>query len=137
MQTSVLLSIKPEFADRIFDGTKGFEYRRAIFKLPVSKVVVYSSSPEKLVIGEFVVEEVIYDELEALWRNTEHASGITEEHFYSYFANKAKGYAIKIGTALRYDEPKLLEQVYSATPPQSFAYLEPPLKVEPTLAEPG
>ena len=28
----VLLSIKPEFAEKIFDGTKLYEFRRSIFK---------------------------------------------------------------------------------------------------------
>jgi predicted transcriptional regulator len=37
----VLLSIKPEFADKIFEGTKLFEFRRSIFKNEkIKKVVV-------------------------------------------------------------------------------------------------
>ena len=28
----VVLSIKPQFANKIFDGTKKFEFRKAIFK---------------------------------------------------------------------------------------------------------
>lgn len=28
----VLLSIKPEFANKIFEGTKRFEFRKSIFK---------------------------------------------------------------------------------------------------------
>ena len=28
----VVLSIKPEFANKIFDGTKKFEFRKSIFK---------------------------------------------------------------------------------------------------------
>lgn len=42
----ILLSIKPEFADKIFEGTKQFEFRKSIFKdKTVRKVVVYASSP--------------------------------------------------------------------------------------------
>ena len=29
---TVLLSIKPEFAEKIFDGTKKYEFRKSIFK---------------------------------------------------------------------------------------------------------
>ena len=48
----VVLSIKPEFANKIFEGTKKYEFRRAIFKNPnIKKVVVYSSSPVKKIIG--------------------------------------------------------------------------------------
>lgn len=48
----VLMSIKPEFADKIFDGSKRYEFRRMIFKQPaVKKVVVYASAPVQMVIG--------------------------------------------------------------------------------------
>ena len=41
-----LLSIKPEFADMIFAGTKRYEFRRAIFKRnDLEGVLVYASSP--------------------------------------------------------------------------------------------
>ena len=38
---AVLLSIKPEFAYKIFDGTKKYEFRKQIFKdSSVKKVIV-------------------------------------------------------------------------------------------------
>lgn len=56
----VLLSIKPEFAFKIFDGTKHFEFRKVIFKNPnVNIVVVYASSPVQQVIGEFEIETIL------------------------------------------------------------------------------
>ena len=52
----VLLSIKPEFALKIFDGSKRYEYRRSIFKRGgVTKIVVYASDPIQKVIGEFKI----------------------------------------------------------------------------------
>ena len=30
----ILLLIKPQFADKIFDGSKGFEFRKSLFKNP-------------------------------------------------------------------------------------------------------
>ena len=52
---TILLSIKPEYANKIFDGQKHYEYRKRIPKKEVSKIVVYSSAPEQAVIGEFEV----------------------------------------------------------------------------------
>ena len=50
----VILSIKPEFANKIFNGTKKFEFRRTLFKKKeVKKIVVYASAPISKVIGEF------------------------------------------------------------------------------------
>ena len=67
----VLLSIKPEFALKIFNGSKKYEYRRAIFKnREVSIVIVYASDPIKRVIGEFEIEDILYDEPQLLWLKT-------------------------------------------------------------------
>ncbi|MDD5369404.1 MAG: hypothetical protein PHQ40_09975 [Anaerolineaceae bacterium] len=118
-----LLSIKPDFALQIFTGKKKYEYRRRIFKQPVETIIVYASSPLKMVIGEFEVEELIWDDLDELWDKTKCASGITEEYFYQYFEQKKRGYAIKIGKVTRFDDPLPLVETYGVTPPQFFAYI--------------
>src|SRR4051812_10677748 len=98
---NVLLSIKPEFAFDIFSGRKKFEYRRTIFREPVDRIVVYASSPIKKVVGEFLVKDILFEDLDSLWCRTKHHSGITKEYFYSYFYDKEKGYAIKVGKIIR------------------------------------
>ena len=55
----VLLSIKPEFVHEIFAGNKKYEYRKAIFTKNVNQVVVYSTKPEGMIVGEFTVETII------------------------------------------------------------------------------
>ena len=120
----VLLSIKPEFALKIFDGSKGYEYRRIIFKrAEVSTVVVYASDPIKKVIGEFEIGEILHDEPLALWAKTRAWAGITERKFLEYFENRAKGYAITVKEARTYDTPMSLNDLLVSCPPQSFMYL--------------
>jgi predicted transcriptional regulator len=120
----VLLSIKPEFALKIFDGSKRYEYRRTIFKnKEVSKVVVYASNPVKRIIGEFEIEDILHDEPEVLWVKTRNHSGISERKFFEYFANKSRGYAIKIKTSRIYEAPLPLDRFRISPPPQSFMYL--------------
>lgn len=118
-----LLSIKPEFASKIFEGEKKFEFRRSIFKKPVRKVIVYASAPVCKVIGEFEIEELIFDNLESLWRKTKKHAGISEDYFYSYFSEKENGHAIKIGTTKKYRKPLSLKETYGVVPPQSFLYV--------------
>ena len=118
----VLLSIKPEFANRIFEGTKLFEYRRIIFRQPVSTVIVYASAPISRVIGEFEISDLLFHDIDTLWRKTRKHSGITECYFYSYFSDKRHGYAIRIGRTKKYRSPLRLETIYGTRPPQSFAY---------------
>jgi len=93
----VVLSIKPEFAFKIFDGTKKFEFRRSIFKNGnIKSVIVYASSPVQQVIGEFEIDEVLNYDLPTLWDMTQEFSGISEKFYYDYFTNKEQGFAIKI-----------------------------------------
>ena len=59
-------------------------------------------------------------------------SGISKEYFDSYFAEKEKGYAIKIKYLKKYRKPKCLKADFNiSSPPQSFQYLnsEPSLKL--------
>lgn len=63
----VLLSIKPEFANKIFEGSKKFEFRRSIFKnKQVKSIVVYASAPISKVIGEFEIDTVHCKNLDEL-----------------------------------------------------------------------
>lgn len=123
-----LLSIKPEFASRIFDGTKKFEYRKIIFKQDVTRVVVYASAPVSMVIGEFNVERILHDKIDNLWQETQHESGISEAFFYAYFSKHSDGYAIVIGDVTQYIEPYKLQENLGFHPPQSFVYLSCPVK---------
>ncbi len=120
----VLLSIKPEFANKIFDGTKKFEFRRSVFKnKDVKKIIVYASAPISRVIGEFDIDIVIKKNIHELWDDTEEFSGITKEFYLSYFEGKEEGFAIKVKEARKYDENFSIEERYGKKPPQSFLYV--------------
>lgn len=121
----VVLSIKPEFAFKIFDGTKKFEFRKAIFKNSnVKSVIVYASSPVQKVIGEFEIGKIFNNDLETLWDLTKEHSGITEDFFYNYFSEREKGFAIQVKKKKKYREPKCLRTDFNLHPPQSFAYFK-------------
>ena len=124
MQTKVLLSIKPEFAHKIFDGVKRFEFRKRIFKeSTVRKVVIYASAPERKVLGEFEIENIIYEKIDMLWEITQRYAGISKCYFQKYFSDRREGYAIKIKNSKKYAYPISLDKIYQSPPPQSFAYL--------------
>ena len=120
----VLLSIKPEFAEKIFEGTKKYEFRKAIFKNPEVKiVVVYASSPVQKIIGEFEIDRIIVHDLETLWNKTKKHSGISEDFFFQYFSDRELGYAIKIKKTKLYRTPKCIREDFNLYAPQSFLYL--------------
>lgn len=121
----VLLSIKPEYAYKIFDGSKKYEFRRIVFKNPsVKTIVVYASSPVQKVIGEFEIDSILNYELQTLWEKTKEFSGITEDYFFDYFGDKDKGYAIKVKKTRKYKEALCIREDFHSNPPQSFMYLK-------------
>jgi predicted transcriptional regulator len=125
MQTKVLLSIKPQFAERIFNGSKRYEFRRVLFRsTSVTTVVVYASSPIKRVIGEFTVGGILRLRKQALWRKTKNHAGIEKRHFDLYFAGRRTAFAIKVSRPERYPNPISLDSAFAfERPPQSFRYL--------------
>lgn len=124
----VLLSIKPEYAEKILNGTKLFEYRKAAPRNEaVTTVVIYATMPVGKVVGEFEVAGVLREKPNALWKRTKDASGITRAFFDEYFSGRGEAVAIAVRKPTRYTEPLNLEDVSgSATPPQSFQYLPGP-----------
>lgn len=120
----VILSIKPEFAFKIFDGTKKFEFRKVVFKRPnITTVVVYASSPVQRVIGEFEIEDILSSDPAELWKMTEEHSGISKDYFFEYFGSRKVAHAIKIKKTTKYQQPLCIKKDFNAIPPQSFMYL--------------
>jgi predicted transcriptional regulator len=122
---NVLLSIRPEYAERIFAGQKLFEFRRRLPKHQPVTVVVYVTAPVMRIVGEFTVEHVLHDTPERLWNLTHQHAGISFEFFCSYFVGRAKAYALRIGAVKRYDQPiEPYEALENFCPPQFFRYLK-------------
>ncbi|WP_243472773.1 hypothetical protein [Winogradskyella sp. MH6] len=121
----VILSIKPEFANKIFNGTKKFEFRRTLFKKKeVNKIVVYASAPISKVIGEFEIEDIVHEDVDTLWNKTSDYSGISFDYYFEYFQGKEAGYAIKVKNPKKYEKELCIMQNFGIRPPQSFAYLK-------------
>jgi predicted transcriptional regulator len=120
----VLLSIKPEFADQILNGSKRFEYRKAAFKYNAkTRVLIYATMPIGKIIGEFAVDQVLKASPEELWNDTHHHSGISRERFLSYFEGRAFGVAIGVKKARKYAKPVELSSLTDGVAPQSFRYI--------------
>jgi len=120
-----LFSIKPEYAEKILNGTKRFEYRKTAPRNPdIRTVVIYATMPVEKVVGEFEVGEVLEQHPDALWNQTKSESGITRKFFDKYFEGRDKAVAITVRKPKRYPKALRLEDVSgSETPPQSFQYL--------------
>ena len=115
----IIMSIKPKYAKRIYEGTKFVEYRKSIPNKHFRYIFIYESSPVKRITGMFLPGHTHIDRPITLWRSTEKLGGISKEEFDLYFKDKSKyGYAIGVCSPVRFEEHyKLLQH-----PPQSWAY---------------
>lgn len=121
----VLLSIKPEFVEKILTGEKKFEFRKNRFrKENITSVVIYSTMPVGMVVGEFEVITILQDTPELLWKKTNSHAGIDKSFFDEYYEEKILAYAIKIGKVKEYKRPLSLSELgENITAPQSYRYL--------------
>ena len=121
----VLLSIKPEFVEKILSGEKKFEYRRCIFKnKSVDTIIIYSTKPVGKIVGEIKIDEILDFDIDTLWELTKHNSGLKYDYFKSYFHDKEEGYAIKFKDVTEYAKPILLTDLReNLKAPQSFCYI--------------
>lgn len=124
---NALLSIKPEYAERILRGEKRYEFRRTVFCNPssVDRVIMYASSPVQRIIGFFFFSNIVEGRPEELWSRFEDVSGVSDRrHFMDYFSEKETGYAIEIDKAVSLEEPvDPWEYFEDFQPPVSFNYV--------------
>ncbi|MFQ0996615.1 ASCH domain-containing protein [Gilliamella sp. CG25] len=121
----VLLSIKPEFVEKILSGEKRFEFRKNIFKnKSVKTIVIYATMPIGKVVGEFDIDNVISDNPDLIWEKTKNYAGVSKQFYDEYFESKVRAFAIVVGKVTQYEEPKPLNYFgNNIVAPQSYRYL--------------
>lgn len=127
-QAAVLMSIKPEYANMIFDGRKTIELRRVCPKVQQGDLVlVYASGSRKALVGAFEVEEVVSASPASLCRKWLSQSGITKDAFLTYFTGRDVAFGIRIGKTWELPTASTLKTLRRRRggfrPPQSYRYL--------------
>lgn len=129
MSNILLLSIRPQYANKIFqEKTKKVELRRVRPRLENDDiVVVYVSSPRKAVVGYFTVKKVVREPIGDLWERVKDKAGVTPEEFYNYYRGVELGVGIFFKQIKLFNNPIDLESLrqcfYNFRPPQSYRYL--------------
>lgn len=119
----ILMSIKPKYSEKIFSGDKKYEFRRKVSKLHVDRIIVYSSSPDKKIIGEVEVIKVVSKPINELWKLTKKFAGISYEDYEEYFYGCDVAYAYELGKVTRYKKSKSLLDFNVRYSPQSYVYV--------------
>lgn len=121
MVTDVLMSIHPQYCEAILAGEKTVELRRRRPSFTTgTRVLIYSTSPERRLHGAFNVGGVIEGEPSSLWEAIKHRAGVDRETFNAYFAGCDAAYAIEVENPRR-----IPPAVLPIRPPQSYQFLSP------------
>jgi len=121
----VLLSIRPEHADAILNGTKRYEFRRVLFsRSDVCTIYLYASSAVRKIVGCFDIGVVLRGRPEVVWERCREYAGISMGDFFRYFAGSSQACAIGVKNPRRFPQPVDPRTVVkNFTPPQSFRYV--------------
>ena len=125
----VLVSVRPEYASKIFDGEKTVELRRKFPESPVvgSVVLIYSSSPISAIIGSAQIKAVRKLPVVQIWAQHGKEACISKKDFDAYFKGLRHGFAILLTNAQLLKERigiAELQQQFGIAPPQSYRYLQ-------------
>lgn len=122
--STMLLSIKPQYAKVILEGKKQYEFRKSRPKNDVNKIIFYASSPQKQVVGEAEIEKILEGTPAGIWKIAKSAAGITKNFFFTYYHGKNRAIAYKLTNVIVYDEPKSLSDYGIKRAPQSYVYID-------------
>jgi predicted transcriptional regulator len=127
----LLVSMKPQYAERILSGAKIIEIRKKFSDRWVGcKAVLYSSSPQQALVGEATVRSVSSGAPEEIWAKFQTGLGCTSSEFSAYVGPAQIVSAIELDDVFPYREPVSLSQIShllgleeDLRPPQSYCDL--------------
>lgn len=122
---TIVLSIKPKYAELILSGTKTVELRRMWAAEHVTMIVIYASSPIQRLVGTVKIERLAKVAPLTLWKYCkERGGGLDRDELLNYFNGKKSGYAVLLKDVVRFHkmiDPTEVIDNFSA--PQSFRYM--------------
>lgn len=121
---TILLPIRKEYSDRIFDGSKLVEYRKSKPSKRVEKILVYESRGCGMIVGELEVLETIVCQKEELWSKTYEIGGVDKDEFDDYFSNRQEGVGYSIGKVIKYELPLPLSHYGVRRAPQNYIWIK-------------
>lgn len=127
MEQNLLISIKTQYANQIFDGTKKFEFRRRSVgdKNCNKKIFVYSSEKDRAIIGYIIVDKILKGDLNHILEATNYKNN---KDIIDYFYGCDECYALHISETHKFLESIKLEYIKNKYEdfviPQFYRYIK-------------
>ncbi len=123
---SILLSIKPRFANDIYSHMKSIELRKRAPNVPRgTPVYMYETLPIGMVTGVFVFTGCIVEEKKYFWKHYGTLTCVTEEEFNKYYEKSFYACGWVIGKVVKFEKADTLEIFNVKKAPQSYAIVYP------------
>jgi predicted transcriptional regulator len=126
--TAILLSVRPVYAAGLLAGTKTAEVRRRFPEQPAGTTIyVYSSTPDRAVVGTLQLDGIDRPAARDVWREYEDRIQISRPSLEKYLANCDRAAVLRVSAPVLWSEPLPLHQLrglVGVEPPQSFRYLD-------------
>ena len=135
MSKAVLLSIHPEWAEKIYSGEKEVEWRKTFptEATPGMPVLIYETSPIRKVTGlfywiskeAFIIREPDFDgqEINPVAQKLIDAGCVTLEDLEKYQAENGRLYAWNVRGKMKFSEPRTLSDYGVKRAPMSWQYV--------------
>lgn len=126
MADHILISIRSEHSNSIYEGIKKAELRKSFSSTGSSIVFLYEVAPVAAVTGFIVTSETVHGSVdECVARATE--LGVPRERSVAYYGKRQKGWVLEIAFAKRFSAPVSLKELQQINHyfrvPQTFGYL--------------
>lgn len=101
-----LLSVHPEFADKILTGEKTVELRRRRLRLALGDaLLLYSTLPCGNLVGLAWVDSVVALPTATLWHRVANCARVDRARFNAYFSGRSEGVGIFLVNPIRFRQP--------------------------------
>lgn len=132
-QRDVVLSIRPQYSEKILAGSKTVELRRRFPTSAPSGTIayIYSTSPVRAMVGVAEIKDVLRMPVHELWTEFEDTAFIERGDFDKYFEGVDFGYALlfdDVKTFSRSIPLAELREQFGFEPPQSYLYAKRDLR---------
>jgi predicted transcriptional regulator len=124
---SVLISIHPEYVNKILEREKCVEFRRTWASREINEIVIYATAPISRIVAIARVTNVLSASPNYIWKQyKDHGPGISRMKLMKYFHGKSKCVAIELNGIEEFVNKPQLESIFGdqCRPPQSFQYID-------------
>lgn len=124
-ETSVILSVRPEYVFKMYSGTKAVEFRKRIWDLrsEIKRAYIYETAPISAISGYIEIAEIIKGTPDDVFRKAGVFTGIDYPNYKKYAGSATEMYGIVIKRFVRLQNAVSLYRLdKTMKAPQSFYY---------------